>query len=492
MAETIQKLPVALPVAIIGAGPVGLAAAAHLLARGETPLVLEAGDEVGANIRQWAHVRLFSPWKYGVDTASAALLEAHGWQRPDPEQYPTGGDLVDRYLAPLAATPEIAPHLRLGTQVVAVARHGYDKMKTAGREKAPFQLTVRLRDGQEETILARGVIDASGTWTTPNPIGSSGVPAPGERTAAERIFYGIPDVLGKHRERYAGRTVLVIGAGHSAFNAILDLAKLVAEAPGTRVLWAIRRASVGQLFGGGENDGLVARGLLGLRVRKLVEEGNIRLVKGFRTVRLVSGNQLEVVGETETLGGIDEIIATTGARPDLSLLSELRLDLDTAVESPRALAPLIDPNVHSCGTVRPHGAEELKHPETDFYIVGMKSYGRAPTFLLLTGYEQVRSVVCALVGDWEGARQVKLELPETGVCSLAPLKDAVEQALPCCGSAAVAVVEGVLAKAAARSKEQPEPKEAREENAAASCCAPSCCGGEEARAEAARAGSGCC
>jgi hypothetical protein len=481
MSETTQKLPIA----VIGAGPVGLAAAAHLLARGETPLVLEAGDEVGANIRQWAHVRLFSPWKYGVDTASAALLEAHGWQRPDPEQYPTGGDLVDRYLAPLAATPEIAPHLRLVSQVVAVARHGYDKMKTAGREKAPFELTLRLRDGREETVLARGVIDASGTWTTPNPIGSSGVPAPGERTAAERIFYGIPDVLGKHRERYAGRTVLVIGAGHSAFNAILDLAKLVAEAPDTRVLWAIRRASVGQLFGGGEKDGLVARGVLGLRVRKLVEEGNIRLVKGFRTVRLVSGNQLEVVGESETLGGIDEIIATTGARPDLSLLSELRLDLDTAVESPRALAPLIDPNVHSCGTVRPHGAEELKHPETDFYIVGMKSYGRAPTFLLLTGYEQVRSVVCALVGDWEGARQVKLELPETGACSLAPLKDAVEQALPCCGSAAVAVVEGALAKAAARSKEQPEKTDA-------SCCAPSCCGGEEARAEATRAGSGCC
>lgn len=492
MAETTQKLPVA----VIGAGPVGLAAAAHLLARGETPLVLEAGEEVGANIRQWAHVRLFSPWKYGVDTASAALLEAHGWQRPDPEQYPTGGDLVDRYLAPLAATPEIAPHLRLGTRVVAVARHGYDKMKTAGREKAPFQLTLQLRDGQgkerEETVLARAVIDASGTWTSPNPIGSSGVPAPGERTAAERIFYGIPDVLGKHRERYAGRTILVIGAGHSAFNAILDLSKLVAEAPETRVLWAIRRSSVGQLFGGGENDGLVARGLLGLRVRKLVEEGGIRLIKGFRTVRLVPGERLEVVGESETLGGIDEIVATTGARPDLSILSELRLDLDTAVESPRTLAPLIDPNVHSCGTVRPHGAEELKHPETDFYIVGMKSYGRAPTFLLLTGYEQVRSVVCALVGDQEGARQVKLELPETGVCSLAPLKDAVEQALPCCGSAAVAVVEGALAKAAARAKAQPKAQPEAANEAGGSCCAPSCCGGEEARAEAARAGSGCC
>lgn len=451
--------PEKLPVAVIGGGPVGLAAAAHLLARGETPLILEAGDEVGANIRQWSHVRLFSPWRYDVDAASAALLEAHGWQRPDPEEYPTGGDLVDRYLAPLAATPEIAPHLRLGARVVAVTRLGFDKMKTAGREKAPFQLTLRLRDGAEETVLARAVIDASGTWATPNPLGASGVPAPGERSAADRIFYGIPDVAGRLRQRYAGRTILVVGAGHSAFNAVLDLAKLMAEEPETRVLWAIRRATVGQLFGGGEKDGLVARGLLGQQVRGLVEEGRIRLVRGFKIVRVVSGisgdkTTLEVQGESETLRGIDEIIVATGARPDLSIASELRLDLDNAVESPRALAPLIDPNEHSCGTVRPHGAEELKHPESDFYVVGMKSYGRAPTFLLLTGYEQVRSVVSALVGDWEAAREVHLELPETGVCSLAPLEEAVGQA--------------------------------------AACCATSCCGGVEARAEAARVGAACC
>lgn len=425
-----------LPVAVVGAGPVGLAAAAHLLAKGEEPVVLEAGERVGSNILEWAHVRLFSPWKYAVDEPSAALLEAGGWERPDPEEYPTGRDLVERYLAPLAATPQIAPRVRLGARVEAVSRLGFDKMKTPGREQAPFQLLVRRADGREETLLARAVIDASGTWGRPNPLGAGGVPAAGERAAVERIFYGIPDVLGAHRARYAGRRVLVVGSGHLAFNAVLDLSALVDEAPGTEILWAVRRTTLGHLFGGGENDALAARGLLGARVRRLVEGDGVRLVTGFRLTELQAGGDgVAVVGEDGTVLRADEIVATTGFRPDLSLLSELRLALDPAVESPVALAPLIDPNLHSCGTVRPHGAEELKHPEKDFYVVGMKSYGRAPTFLLLTGYEQVRSVACALTGDWAGAREVRLELPETGVCTLAPLQDAVAKVAACCAPA---------------------------------------------------------
>ena len=426
-----------LPVAIIGGGPVGLAAAAHLLARGEEPLVLEAGSAVGANMREWGHVRLFSPWQYVVDSTSAELLKGGGWESPTLCQYPTGREIVEKYLEPLAATPEMAPRIRLGARVESVTRLGYDKMKTVGREKAPFLVQVRTADGREEAVLARAVIDASGTWKRPNPLGSSGVPAAGERALAERIFYGIPDVLGRHRSRYAGRRVLVVGSGHSAFNALIDLVALAGEAPGTEIVWAVRRASLGQIFGGGQNDALAARGELGTRVRDLVESGGVRMVTGFRVTELRSDERgVTVVGEDGALPPlppVDEIIATTGFRPDLSLLSELRLALDPAVESPVALAPLIDPNVHSCGTVRPHGAEELKHPEEDFYVVGMKSYGRAPTFLLLTGYEQVRSVVAALMGDWKAAREVHLELPETGVCSIAPPQEAVGKVTSCCG-----------------------------------------------------------
>jgi hypothetical protein len=412
------ETPLTLPVAVIGAGPVGLVAAAHLVARGETPLVLEAGDAVGASVRRWAHVRLFSPWKYLTDPVSRGMLEATGWTLPDPEALPTGGELVERFLEPLSALPQLAPHLRFGRRVVSVSRRGFDKLKSAGRDAAPFELVTERPDGRRERFLARAVIDASGTYTTPSPLGAGGLPAEGEAELRDRVFYGIPDVLGGGRGRYAGRRTLVVGSGHSAFNALLDLAALAREAPGTEVVWAVRRREPGQMFGGGERDALAARGSLGERLRRLVEGGAVRLVTGFRAERLTATERGMVVeGAERVIGPVDEVVVATGFRPELEMLRELRLELDPALESPTRLAPLIDPNVHSCGTVYPHGYQELAHPEPDFYAVGMKSYGRAPTFLLLTGYEQVRSVVCALVGDLEGARAVELVLPETGVCS---------------------------------------------------------------------------
>ena len=420
-----------LPVAVIGAGPVGLAAAAHLIAKGETPVVLEAGDSAGASVRKWGHVRIFSPWRHNVDKASATLLEAAGWVRPADDDHPTGHELVDQYLAPLAALPAIRPHLRLRTRVLAVSRMGLDRTKTKARDDAPFILRVES-GGVESDVLARAVIAASGTYESPNPLGANGLPAIGEATLSQRIFYGIPDVLGRERARYAGRTVLVVGSGHSAFNVLLDLAALVDEEPKTRVVWAIRRTTIDGLFGGGEKDQLEERGRLGRRMRDLVRRGVLTIVKDFSISRIEATDRGVVVSsEGYALEPVDEVIATTGFRPEMTLTRELRLELDPIVESPVALAPLIDPNVHSCGSVPPHGAEELRQPEKDFYIVGMKSYGRAPTFLMLTGYEQVRSVVCALTGDWEGARDVQLVLPETGVCSL---DGAVESATACCGT----------------------------------------------------------
>jgi thioredoxin reductase len=419
-----------LPVAVIGAGPVGLAAAAHLVTRGETPLVLEAGSTAAASVRKWGHVRIFSPWRHNVDPAAEALLKGAGWVRPDDDLHPTGRELVERYLAPLAALPAIRPHLRLGTRVLGISRLGVDRTKTTGREDTPFVLRVEC-GGVATDVLARAVIDASGTYESPNPLGGNGVPAIGEAQLADRIFYGIPDIRGTHRDRYAGRRVLVVGSGHSAFNALLDLAALVEETPGTRITWAIRRASFDHVFGGGPLDQLEERGRLGSRMRALADTGVIDILTSFAISRVEGASSGVVVHSGDRRLAVDTIVATTGFRPDVAMLRELRLDLDPVVESPALLAPLIDPNVHSCGTVPPHGAEELSQPEKDFFIVGMKSYGRAPTFLMLTGYEQVRSVVCALTGDLEGARDVRLVLPETGVCSVGPAESSTAA---CCDS----------------------------------------------------------
>jgi hypothetical protein len=407
-----------LPVAVIGAGPVGLAAAAHLLERGLEPLILEAGPAAGAAIEQWRHIRLFSPWRYNLDAAALRLLEASGWDAPRLTALPYAGELIDNYLLPLAALPGIASRLQTGARVVAVTRQGLDKTHVRGRDTASFTVRVEHRDGETRDHTVAAVIDASGTWYTRNPLGSSGLPAIGEEAAADRISTPLPDVIGRDREAFAGRRVLVVGSGHSAANTLISLAALAREEPGTRILWAVRGASAEKVYGGGDADALPARGQLGARLRRLVEAGTIELHTGFGINSFKSLDSHVTVGAVDgRLLDADVVVPCTGFRPDLDILREVRLNLDPAVEAPVELGPLIDPEFHSCGTVPPHGAKLLAHPDKDFYIVGMKSYGRAPTFLLATGYEQVRSVAAALAGDREAADTVRLELPETGVCS---------------------------------------------------------------------------
>jgi thioredoxin reductase len=420
-----------LPVVVIGAGPVGLAAAAHLLDRGLEPLVLEAGPQVGANIAQWRHVRLFSPWCLALDPVSVRLPDQAGWTGPDPDALPTGAELLEDYLGPLAALPALASRIRLHTTVVAVARRDLDKVRSPGRDQLPFLVRVRDRDGRLADLQARAVIDASGTWTQPNPLGASGLPALGEADAAGRITYGLPDIGGRDRERYAGRRTVVVGAGHSAATSLLALAELQQQAPGTEVEWAVRSATPRPLVGKGsaEADALPARGRLATDLAALVEAGRIELVSGFRIhsvepagyrVRL-TGDHVQgddVLQTRDLVVEADAVIAATGFRPDHAIAAELRLALDPGLESPTALGPLIDSNVHTCGTVPAHGIAELGHPEPGYVVVGMKSYGRAPTFLLATGYQQVRSVVAALAGDPAGATQPHREPPAAALCAI--------------------------------------------------------------------------
>ncbi|MGA5407865.1 FAD-dependent oxidoreductase [Streptomyces lavendulocolor] len=438
----------ALPTVVIGAGPVGLAAAAHLVERGLEPLVLEAGPAAGTAVREWGHIRLFSTWAELVDPAAEKLLAPTGWTAPDGATYPTGADWAERYLQPLAGV--LGERVRLGARVTGVSRLGRDRIVDADRDTQPFTVHVTHADGTEERLLARAVIDASGTWSMPSPIGGDGLPALGERAAADRVSYRVPDLKDPAvRSRHAGKRTAVIGSGASAFTALAALADLATseDGTGTHTTWILRRGIGGSTFGGGEADQLPARGALGLAAKAAVDDGHADAVTGFRTTAVErAGEQLVLVAEDgRRLDPVDEVVVLTGLRPDLSFLSELRLGLDERLQAPLELAPLIDPNVHSCGTVYPHGVKELTHPENDVYLVGMKSYGRAPTFLAMTGYEQVRSIAAALAGDQEAAERVELTLPETGVCGGAGLFDEPEAATAesgggCCAAPATLTI----------------------------------------------------
>ncbi len=451
-----------LPVAIIGAGPVGLAAAAHLLQNNQKFLLFEAAQSVGANILTWGQVKVFSPWEYNIDKVAEDLLIKNGIAIPNKEEVPLGRQIVADYLKPLSEIEGIKQGLHTDTKVLAIGRKGLDKMKNANRENLPFSIQVQEK-GQFKIYEAKAVIDASGTWQNPNPVGSGGVFAIGEKENASHFFYGMPDVKGKLIDRYANKSVLVVGGGHSAIGTVLALSDIQKIHSKTKIHWLLRKKNVSDVYGGQEADGFKSRGELGIRIEKLVNSGQIEIhtpvfVHQFDSVE----GKLAVIGfknnQKFVLEGIDEVISNTGTRPDFSFLREVRFDADASIESVPALAELIDPNIHSCGTVRPHGEEELRQREKDFYIVGMKSYGRAPTFLMATGYEQIRSIVAYMNGNFEAAKDVRLELPETGVCNSGLVDDS------CCGGGGceVPVVEEIVIEDVG--------KEVTE--GATSCCSP--------------------
>lgn len=399
------------PVVIIGAGPQGLAAAAHLTERGLDPVVIERGTGPGAAVTEWGHVRLFSAWPELTDAAARRLLEKTGW-RAEASGYPTGSEWVSKYLAPLAKA--LGDRVRYATTVTGISRQSRDKVVDGGRDRQPFVVHCVDENGLESRIVARAVIDASGTWSLPNRAGADGLPALGESRASEQISYRIPDDVSACADQH----LVVVGAGHSATHAVLTLAQLARRSPGTRVTWLLRRTTATTVFGGDSADELPERAALGGRARKVVDAGLVDLVIGFRIAEFrPEGQNLTIVADDgREIAGIRHVFALTGFRPDTDMLRELRIDLDPALEAVAGIAAEIDPNIHSCGTVSATGARQLTQPEKDFFIVGAKSYGRAPTFLALTGYEQVRSVAAHIAGDLEAAARNELVLPETGVC----------------------------------------------------------------------------
>ena len=392
--------------AIVGAGPVGLEAAALALELGFDVHVFERG-EVADHLLAWGHVAMFTPWSMNVGAASARLLARHGWSAPPGDSCPTGLELAERVLQPLATSPEFKSRVHTHSQVAHVSRHGVrknDGSKASERRAHPFRLVVRDNGGRESVLHARAVLDASGTFGQPNRAGTGGIPARGESYLAPQMSYHPDDVLGLRRERYAGRTTLVIGGGASAVTTVAALARLAAEVPGTRATWVTRREAPG-FAGESPADTLPARMALYAEGRRLQEGGS-------EAVRWVGGCEVEGIEynsathryrvQLATAAGAraeeaDQVIVNCGYGPDNAIYRELRVHECYESLAPMKLASALQgAGTSDCVSIPAFGADVLANPEPDFFIVGAKSYGRSSDFLLRTGYVQVSDVLARL------------------------------------------------------------------------------------------------
>ena len=394
--------------AIIGAGPIGLEAAALALELDFDVHVFERG-EVGAHALAWGHVRMFTPWRMNIGPASARLLARHGWSAPDPAAHPTGAELAERLLAPLASTLEMRTRVHTHAQVVHVSRHGARKhdRADAARAEHPFRLLVRDAGGRESFLHTHALIDASGTYGQPLWAGTGGIPARGETYLQPQMSYHPDDVLGLRRERYAGKSTIVIGGGSSAVTTVVALEQLAREAQGTRVTWVTRRESPG--FGGEvANDPLPARAALYADGRRLQSGGSPHVkwrgggeCEGFEYNSATHRYRVQFVTSAgPVVEDADQVVVTCGFGPDTALTRELRVHESFETLAPMKVAEALAAGSGDCMKVPAFEAATLATPELGFFILGAKSYGRSSAFLLETGYRQVAGVLAALA---EGA-----------------------------------------------------------------------------------------
>lgn len=389
--------------AILGAGPIGLEAALAAAQAGLSFTLYEAADEVAGHMGEWGHVRLFTAWDLNVSPRARQALAAAGHDVPTGEACPTGEELRRRVLAPLAALPSIAPHLRLGTRMLAVGRAGLlknEEIASSARAGRPFRLLVE-QGGRERIAFADRVIDTTGSYSSPNWLGDGGIPAPGETGLDGEIARRIPD-LAREASSYAGKTTLLIGAGHSAQTAARDLAALAATAPGTRVVWALR--SLHPAWANISDDPLPERAALAKRSGELCSgmEPAVMPLRGVVVESLARENgritvtlRGEVVGEQRV--EVDHVLALTGAVGDHGLYRQLQIHECYATGAPMKLSgALLGAGGGDCLAQTSHGPDTLKNPEPGFFILGAKSYGRNTTFLMRTGWEQVAEVFSLL------------------------------------------------------------------------------------------------
>lgn len=386
-------------IAILGAGPIGLEAALAAAERGWPFTVYERADTVAGHVRQWGHVRVFTPWDMNVSDRMRAALEREGAEIPAGGDLPTGSELAQRLYDPVAAASPLAGRVETRVRVEAVGRDGllkHDEIGTGRRSERPFRLL--LSDGDAERVEhADVVIDATGTYSNPNSLGDGGIPAPGERELGDRIERFLPRLRDEH-EAWAGQTILLTGAGHSAQTAARDLAEFARDAPGTRMVWAVRAAE--PEWGAVDDDPLPERAALNAAAAELQAGASdaVEILPGHVTEALAqSGDRIAVTlrnGAAEVVE-VDRVLALNGGVGDHTLYRQLQVHECYATAAPMDLSAALlaaGGSAADCLTQASHGADTLTSPEPGFFMLGAKSYGRNSQFLLRIGWQQVDDV----------------------------------------------------------------------------------------------------
>ncbi len=397
-------------IAVLGAGPIGIEAALYARFLGYDVDIYERGN-VADNILRWGHVRMFSPFGMNRSTLGLAALRAQdeSYVPPGDDEILTGLDYADRYLMRLSQTDLMVDHLKLGIEVVSVGRPELLKGEAIGTEDradTDFRILCRDSAGAEFVATAEVVIDTTGVFGNPNWAGEGGLPAIGERAAREHIEYDVPDVLGSARSQYADRKTLVIGAGYSAATTVAALAKLAEQAPDTQVTWLVRQTTDAGPIPPIANDRLPERAALAVEANRLAKGGSPNVSFKPRTnLAAVQFDEaagkfhVELSGEQSWRDEFDAIVANVGCRPDARIYQELQVHQCYATEGPMKLAAAIQESSSAdCLAQTAHGPQSLTNPEPDFYILGAKSYGRNPNFLIAIGLEQIRDLF-TIIGD---------------------------------------------------------------------------------------------
>lgn len=391
-------------IAILGAGPTGIEAALAAVESGHPFTLYEEAPAAAGSMRHWGHVRLFTPWEMSVSPRVRGKLEAAGIPVPGGSGCPTGAELAE-VLARAAALPDIAPHVRYNTRVVAVGRDGllkHEEIATPERARRPFRMLLEERSGQEMVERAQVLIDTTGTYSNPNSLGDGGIPAAGERSFDSEIRREIPDFAHEGSD-WAGDTILLAGAGHSAQTALRALAEIAREAPRTRVIWALR--SHDPSWGTHPGDPLPERARLAAVAEELSRGASpaIETRRGVVVEEIAQPNgQLLVTlrngsGSEQVL--VDRILSLTGYVGDASLYRQLQVHECYATCGPMKLsAALLGSAGGDCLAQTTHGVDTLTNPEPGLFILGSKSYGRNNTFLMRVGWEQVGEVFGQLAG----------------------------------------------------------------------------------------------